>query len=135
MTVFTNVGRDDALETVALALFRFSSGALGYVNANQAAPNYQADLTVYGSGGRVVGRSVTRPFLEGGTISILSGEDERTIDVSTKDAFDRSVAAFQAAVANDEEPNPSGLDGLRSVELTDAMARSAREGRAVRVGE
>lgn len=131
VTVLTNVGRRDELETIALALLRFDSGTLAYVNANQAVPNYQPDLTVYGSEGRIVGTSITRPFIERARISTLSGGEERTIETQTKDAFDRSVAAFNHAVAVDGQPNASGEDGLRSVELTEAMARSARSGETV----
>jgi predicted dehydrogenase len=131
VTVLTNVGREDELETIALALLRFDDGTLGYVNANQAVPDYRPDLAIYGSAGRIVGQSVTRPFIERGSFAIRSGDDERTIEVQTKDAFDRSVAAFNDAVLRGTEPNPSGVDGLRSVQLTEAMARSAREGRTV----
>jgi 1,5-anhydro-D-fructose reductase (1,5-anhydro-D-mannitol-forming) len=133
VTVLTNVGRRDELETVALALLRFSNGALAYVNANQAVPNHSPDLVVYGSAGRVVATGVTRPFIERGTIEILAGEDTQTLEVSTKDSFIRAVAAFQGALDAGETPNASGLDGLRSVQLTDAMARSAREARTVEV--
>jgi predicted dehydrogenase len=131
VTTLTNVGRADELETIALALLRFDNGALAYVNANQALPDYQPDFVVYGSEGRIVGRDVTRPFIEHGSITIRSGDEERTIETQTTDAFDRCVAAFNDAVANDEAPNPAGEDGLRSVELTEAMARSARNGETV----
>lgn len=131
VTTLTNVGREDELETVALALLRFGNGALAYVNANQAVPHHQPDFVVYGTEGRIVGRNVTRPFIEHGSITILSGDGERTIETTTTDAFDRSIAAFNDAVANDRAPNPTGEDGLRSVELTEAMARSARNGETV----
>jgi predicted dehydrogenase len=41
--------------------------------------------------------------------------------------------AFNDAVRHDREPSPSGLDGLRSAQVTDAVIRSAREGRLVEV--
>jgi predicted dehydrogenase len=41
--------------------------------------------------------------------------------------------AFEDAVAADREPSPSGLDGLRSVKLTSAIAESLRGGRAMAV--
>jgi 1,5-anhydro-D-fructose reductase (1,5-anhydro-D-mannitol-forming) len=134
VTVLTNAGRRHELETVALALLRFENGTLGYVNANQAVPDYRPDLAIYGGEGRITGRSVTRPFIERGEITVRAGEETRSIETQTLDAFTRSVEAFNQAVTLDEEPNPSGLDGLRSVELTDAMALSAREGRSVEVG-
>jgi predicted dehydrogenase len=43
------------------------------------------------------------------------------------------LAAFTHAVLSDEEPNASGLDGLRSAQICEAIARSARERRLVQV--
>src|SRR5262249_6964927 len=100
---------------------------------NQLVPDYRPDFTIYGSEGRIVGRGVTRPFLEDGELSITSGGSEQTFPIATSDAFDRAVAAFQHAVTTGDEPNASGLDGLRSAELTEALARSAREGVTVAV--
>ena len=133
VTVLTDAGRRHELERIALALLRFANGALAYVNANQLVPNCRPDFTIYGSEGRISGRGVTRPFIEHGELSILNGESEETFAMQTTDAFDRSVAAFQRAVVTGETPNASGIDGLRSVELTEALARSAREGRTVPV--
>jgi 1,5-anhydro-D-fructose reductase (1,5-anhydro-D-mannitol-forming) len=132
VTALLDVGRQALLETAALALLRFSGGALAYVNANQAVPNFRPDLVLYGTEGRIVGESVTRPGLDG-QVRIVAGGEESSFETTSKDAFLRTVAAFQQAVVDDQEPDASGVDGLRSVELTDAIARSAREGRTVRL--
>ena len=42
-------------ETLALVLLRYGTGALAYVNVNQSVAFPQADITVYGTKGRVVG--------------------------------------------------------------------------------
>ncbi|HEY5058902.1 MAG TPA: Gfo/Idh/MocA family oxidoreductase [Gaiellaceae bacterium] len=133
VAVLLDVGRRDELETIALALLRFESGVLAYVNANQAIPGYQPDIQIYGSEGRIIGRGVTRPWIERGELAILVDGEERVTTTSTVDAYDRTLASFQRAVVDDLEPNPSGMDGLRSVWLTHAMTRSAREGRVVEV--
>lgn len=132
VTALLDVGTQAVLETVALALLRFSGGALAYVNANQAVPNFRPDLVLYGTQGRIVGDSVTRPGLDG-QVRILAGVEESSFETTSRDAFVRAVAAFQQAVVDDVEPDASGVDGLRSVELTDAIARSAREGRTVQL--
>jgi 1,5-anhydro-D-fructose reductase (1,5-anhydro-D-mannitol-forming) len=132
VTALLDVGRQNALETVALALLRFSGGTLAYVNANQAVPHYRPGLVLYGTEGRVIGDSVTRPGFNG-WVQIKVGEEESTFETTTKDAFLRAVRAFQQAVVEDTEPNASGLDGLRSVQLTEAIARSARQGATVRL--
>jgi 1,5-anhydro-D-fructose reductase (1,5-anhydro-D-mannitol-forming) len=122
------------VDTMALALLRFDNGALAYVNANQSVPNTHPDLSVYGTEGTVLGRNIARPNLQG-SISVLggkSGGSERT--VSTRGPFVVTVSNFAEAVLRGRQPDPSGLDALRSVELVEALMRSAREGRSVRLG-
>jgi 1,5-anhydro-D-fructose reductase (1,5-anhydro-D-mannitol-forming) len=126
------VGHESGLvpETLALALLRFDNGALGYVNANQSVPHTQADITIYGTKGRVIGRSCTRPNMTG-SMTILSEDDEISFDTSSLDAYRRAVEAFEDAVRDGREPSPSGADGLRSVELTTAIAQSVEQRRTV----
>lgn len=133
VTALFDVGRREALETVALVLLRFDDGTLAYVNANQAVPDYRPDLVLYGTQGRITGESVTRPGLDGQVRLLADGKESRW-QTSTGDAFLRAVVAFQRAVIEDTEPDASALDGLRSVELTDAIARSAREGKTIQLG-
>jgi 1,5-anhydro-D-fructose reductase (1,5-anhydro-D-mannitol-forming) len=132
VTAMTDVGRSTELERMVLALLRFHNGAMAYVNANQRVPNFQPDIDVYGTEGRIVGVDCTRPFREG-ELRVLTPSGEQVTHHSSKDAVVRSVAAFNDAVAHDREPNASGVDGLRSVQLTDAVIRSAREGRLMEV--
>lgn len=62
---------------------------------------------------------------------VLSDLGERIRHYSTHDCYERTVAAFSQALLEGRDPNPSGLDGLRCVQLTDAIVRSATEGRTV----
>ncbi len=132
VTAVTDVGRSAELEHMVLALLRFQNGTLAYVNANQKVPNFQPDIDIYGTAGRIVGADTTRPFRVG-ELRVLTAAGEQATKYSSMDAVVRSVAAFNEAVAHDREPNASGLDGLRSVQLTEAVIRSAREGRLVEV--
>ena len=118
------------VDTLALALLRFDNGALAYVNANQSLPNPQQDLVVYGTEGRVLGRNVTRSDLTGTiTVTGRDGSEERT--VSSAGVFGATVQAFADAVLEGRDPSPGGLDGLRSVQVVDALARSVRERRSI----
>jgi 1,5-anhydro-D-fructose reductase (1,5-anhydro-D-mannitol-forming) len=132
VTAMTDVGRSTDLERMVLALLRFRNGTVAYVNANQRVANFQPDLDIYGAEGRIVGIDCTRPFRDG-ELRVLTASGEQVTKHSSRDAVLRSVAAFNDAVAHDGEPNASGLDGLRSVQLTDAVIQSAREGRLVEV--
>ena len=122
-----DTGRTGRLETLAMTLLRFQGGTMAYVNGNQKTPNYQADLDIYGSKGRIVWDQLTRPWLEG-ELRVFTERGETATPYSNKDAYRRTVAAFNDAVLRNREPNASGRDGLRSVELTEAIAKSAREG-------
>jgi predicted dehydrogenase len=132
VTALTGHEADLAPETLALVLLRFGNGALAYVNVNQSVAKPQADITVYGTTGRVVGRSCTRMNMTG-TLAILTGEGETTIETASYHAYRKAVAAFADAVASGREPSPSGLDGLRSVELTAAIAEAVRAGQVTAV--
>ncbi|MGH7863292.1 MAG: Gfo/Idh/MocA family protein [Candidatus Dormibacteraceae bacterium] len=130
VVALTNAGRSDELETIALMTMRFKNGALAYVNGSQSVPNPRPDMDLYGSAGRISGRSTTRPFMDG-ELLVVSGGEERSTPFSTKDGFQRAIASFNQSVLNNTEPNASGEDGLRSVELVDAIAKSARTGAVV----
>ncbi len=122
-----DVGRAERLERLAMTLFRFANGAMAYVNGNQLTPNPQADIDIYGTKGRIVGDQLTRPFLEG-ELRVLTEKGETATPYSNKDAYLRVVADFDDAVLHEREAHATGLDGLRNVQLTDAIARSVREG-------
>jgi 1,5-anhydro-D-fructose reductase (1,5-anhydro-D-mannitol-forming) len=125
-----DTGRERRLETAALTLLRFDNGVLAYVNVNQIVPHYQADIDIYGTKGRIVGDQLTRPWQDG-ELRVLTEEGEKVTRYSNKDMYVRTVEDFARAVIEGGQPNPSGIDGLRSAQLTDAIARSAREGRVV----
>ena len=118
------------VDTLALALLRFDNGALAYVNANQSLPNPQQDLSVHGTEGSVIARNVMRADLTG-TISVTGRDGTSERSVCSAGAFLATVHGFADAVLGGREPSPSGLDGLRSVQVVDALARSARERRSV----
>jgi len=122
-----DTGRTGQLETLAMTLLRFETGTMAYVNGNQKTPNYQADIDIYGTEGRIVGDHLTRPWVDG-ELRVLTKKGETVTPYSNKDAYQRTVADFHDAVLQEQEPRASGLDGLRSVQLTEAIARSAREG-------
>jgi len=118
------------IDTTALVLLRFRSGTLAYVNANQSVPRSRDDIVLYGNEGRVLGRNLSRPGRVGELI-VTTKAGEREFPGSTADAYRRLVEAFADAVAQQRDPSPSGEDGLRSVELTTAIADSLRDHRVV----
>jgi 1,5-anhydro-D-fructose reductase (1,5-anhydro-D-mannitol-forming) len=118
------------IDTTALVLLRFANGTIAYVNANQATPHARDDIVLYGSEGRMLGVNLSRPGRDG-TLSFITAAGERVLPASSHDAYRRVIDAFAEAVLDDRDPSPSGADGLRSVELTTAIADAIRDRRVV----
>jgi predicted dehydrogenase len=127
-----DVGRENVLERMPMVIMRFTNGTLAYANGNQLTPMPLNDIVIHGSTGRIDGRGITRPLKEG-DMRIVTASGESSGHYSSHDCYIRTVAAFSKALLDGRDPDPSGLDGLRSVQLTDAIRTSAREGRHVAV--
>lgn len=127
-----DTGTSGGLETLAMTLFRLENGGLVYVNGNQLSMHPQNDVDVYGSTGRIRATNLSRHLLDG-ELHVVTQEEERSTRETTGDVFQRVIVDFCQAVVEGREPLAGGVDGLRSVELTEAIARSARERAVVSV--
>lgn len=115
------------MEETSLSIFRFANGVLAQVTINETAPNPHNFFVIYGTKGRITGKGLTRSRLAG-EMQVLTDAGERVQKFDVVNAHAGSVAEFSNALLENREPSPSGFDGLQSVRLTDAMARSAYDG-------
>ena len=122
-----------AMESINLSTLRFGNGAMAQVSIHEQTPYPHNDLVIYGTQGRITGRGVTRSRTPGELELYTGTAAPRRMQYEPHDAHAACVAAFGQALLAGREPTPSGSDGLRSAELTEAMARSAWEGRHVRL--
>ena len=120
------------VEMLAMVLLRFRNGTMAYLNANERILFPQNDIAIYGKEGRIVGSGLTRSRADG-ELHLLTKEGETVTPYPSPGAHRRSVAAFARAVLAGQTPNASGADGLRSMQLCDAIARSVMERRTVAV--
>jgi 1,5-anhydro-D-fructose reductase (1,5-anhydro-D-mannitol-forming) len=121
------------VERLATVLMRFSNGTVAYVNSNEKIHFPKNDIVIYGTKGRIAGSGLTRARIDG-DLQVLTGDGETMTPYPSPQAHRRAVAAFTNAVLTDQDPNASGLDGLRSMQLCEAIARSVVERRTVDVG-
>ena len=121
------------MEETNLSLLRFANGVLGQLSVHEKTPYPHNDFVVYGSTGRILGRGLTRSRAGGELLVTTADGRTRATEYPSINAHGACVAAFSKALLEGRDPVPSGIDGLRSVQLTDAMARSAAEGIHVRV--
>ena len=121
------------MEETNLTTLRFRNGVMAQVSVHERTPYPHNDLVIYGAKGRITGRGVTRSR-SSGELEVYAGEGQvRRTHYPITNAHSACVAAFSQALLERRNPMPSGLDGLRSVQLTEAMARSAWDGVHVRL--
>ena len=122
------------LENLVSLSLRFSGGAIGTMVCGSRMPDAINDVTVYGSDGRVLLKNAASPSL-GGSLEVTSETVNSEVSYTTDPlALAKwQIEGFNKAVTLDEEPRASGLDGLRSVQITEAMIESAKTRRTVTV--
>lgn len=130
VTALTDSEPGYRIDTTALVLLRFSSGTIGYVHVNQSAPHARDDIVLYGTEGRVLAANLSRPGRDG-TLTFTTPAGERSRPAGSHDGYRRALGAFAAAVIDGRDPSPSGQDGVRSVEVTTAIAEAIAERRVV----
>jgi 1,5-anhydro-D-fructose reductase (1,5-anhydro-D-mannitol-forming) len=118
------------VDTTDLVLLRFGNGTLAQLNASQAVPYPRDDIALYGTEGRVLAPNLSRPDRDA-EMSFITRDGERTFPASSRGSYLRLIEAFADAVTSGRDPSPSGEDGLRSVEITTAIADSVLQRRVV----
>jgi 1,5-anhydro-D-fructose reductase (1,5-anhydro-D-mannitol-forming) len=121
------------METTSLTTFKFANGTLAQLNVNQSTPNPHNDFVIYGTHGRITGRALTRSRAGGELQVLLNDGTSRTQSYPAINAHEACVVEFSKALLEGRAPAATGIDGLRSVQLTDAMKKSAWEGVHVRL--
>jgi UDP-N-acetyl-2-amino-2-deoxyglucuronate dehydrogenase len=130
------------VEDTALAIIRFSSGAVGTILSSTAAfPGFPQRLEVTGTGGTVTiedGRVVRRALgaqpgdaSSGGGPGPGAAADPAAVDVASHSA---QIADLLAAIKEGREPGVDGEAGRDALEIVCAVYESARTGRPVRLG-
>ena len=121
------------MEETNLSMFRFANGVIAQLSVYENSPLPHNDFVIYGTKGRITGRGLTRSRA-GGVLEVVTTDGKtRSTEFPATNAHGACVAAFSDALLQGRDPVPSGIDGLRSVQLTDAMAKSAWDGVHVRL--
>ena len=121
------------MEEVNLSTFRFANGVMAQVNVNENSPLPHNDFVIYGTKGRITGHGLTRSRA-GGVMEVQTSDGKtRRQEYPAINAHQACVIGFSKTLLEGGEPSATGVDGLRSVQLTDAMAKSAWDGIQVRL--
>ena len=123
----------NVMETTHLSMFRFGNGVMAQVSVHEVTPFPHNDFVIYASKGRIIGRGMTRSRA-GGEMHITTADGKtRVKEYPAINAHEACVIDFSKAILEDRTPSATGIDGLRSVELTVAMAESAWDGKHVKL--
>ncbi|HEX2828289.1 MAG TPA: Gfo/Idh/MocA family oxidoreductase [Burkholderiales bacterium] len=123
----------NVMETTNLSTFRFANGVLAQVSIHETTPFPHNDFVIYAGKGRIIGRGMTRSRA-GGQMHITAADGKtRVQEYPAINAHEACVIDFSKAILEGRDPGATGYDGLKSVELTVAMAESAWNGKQVKL--
>jgi len=121
-----------ALDRTAVAVCRLRSGALATMSVSQEYAVENIRMEVRGAAGVASWTGWLAPYRSGvASISTAAGTRRRTS--SCPDAYARLVRAVADAIAAGTEPDPGSRDAVEAVRIAEAILRSGRERREVRI--
>ena len=122
------------LENLATMCIRFEGGAIGTMICGMRLPEFENDVAIHGSEGKII--------LDDGSWPRLQGElqvSSETVNTSTRYEPDfvflvkKNIEDFQSAILENRDPAASGAHGLKLVQLTEAMIESAKTRRTIKL--
>ena len=132
VAAFTDASEQHPLERQATILLRFGGGVQGLVATSLKAPAGRNDVAVHGTLGSLFSLGAETAHFRRELALVREAVANRT-EYLQGDMYQAEVESFCQAVLTDSEPSASGLDGLRVVEITQAIMDSHRQRRAVRL--
>ena len=118
---------DRQLENLATLSLRFSQGSIGMVATGFRLPNFDNSVALYGSDGKINFDDAYPPHTLQGKMTV-SSEIVNTDFSYPSDALiliQRQIEGFNWAIQNGHEPAANGMDGLKAVQVIEAMIESA----------
>ena len=130
------IGKAGDIDT-AVAVLKFKNGALGIIdNSRQAVYGYDQRVEVFGSKGCVIAENDTP-----NTVRIYTTENINTDKIPHffleryMESYAAELQSFFNCLQNDQEPSPSGNDGLQNVLVAIAAKISLEEHRPIKISE
>jgi 1,5-anhydro-D-fructose reductase (1,5-anhydro-D-mannitol-forming) len=117
---------EDVLTRVRMA----RSGALFHLHDSFIVPHNRSSIEIYGDIGTLIAYHCL-PEEPAGELLLLRNQQLTPLPISAIDPYWQVVYAFQQAVRNNGQPLASGQDGLRSLQLAQAVQESVQKGSTV----
>ncbi|MBB4121157.1 Gfo/Idh/MocA family protein [Martelella radicis] len=125
-------GLGEGVEDSVMSVWTMPSGIMVQSHESFTHPYAGSGIEVHGTEGSLFAQGVMtqRPT---GTITMTDKDGTVQLNYDRHDLYGYGLKAFNRAVAGHGRPAADGVDGLKSLAVAMAVARSAREGRAVDV--
>jgi predicted dehydrogenase len=132
--VSTSLWPISPLEDNAMALFKFTGGKIAFLQSSWTEWAGYMYLEIYGTQGfiRIDNRG------QSCITTLGKREGQNTVFDYSKEPPKSYVLEFDdyvKAITTDRQPLPSGLDGLRAVQMAHAVYQSAQQGREIKILE
>ncbi|MFM9105093.1 MAG: Gfo/Idh/MocA family protein [Chloroflexota bacterium] len=120
------------LEDAVMGVMRFDNGVLAQFHDAFTVRHGGTGIEYHGEEGSIIARDVMtqRPI---GSVVLRKDGAEEPVEFAAENLYERSVAAFNAAVHGRGQPAASGLDGVKSLAIALAVRQAAAEGRTIAV--
>lgn len=127
-SVYARAGRlVHRLEDYAQIILSFKDNQTAFVEANWLTPHKIRELTVTGSDAIATVDYITQKIL------IEDADKQVSPTYSWKEPLSLELEHFAESVIRDMNPQVTGLDGLRALEIAEAALKSARIGESVKL--
>jgi predicted dehydrogenase len=110
------ISRETRLDQTIAGALRWMNGVMGTVTVTRRARARSNNVSILGTKGSADGIGTIGMNPAGMLETTMNGHTERRSSL-VPDLYAEQFKAFARAVARNEEPNASGIDGLRSVKL------------------
>jgi 1,5-anhydro-D-fructose reductase (1,5-anhydro-D-mannitol-forming) len=121
------------LEMRAVVLLRFSRGTLAFVRCMRNLVQSENSMRIGGTTARLDALRTLDEAARGSLVGIGVEPAMAGVPAGT-DLYALQATAFVQATESGQEPSASGEDGLRMVEVLDAVLESSRTGRTISLG-
>lgn len=121
---------DRPLEDTILVTMRMPGDGFGHLVASRLFQNTDNTLEIFGSEGRALALG-TIGTDGSGSLALWTSEEIRHKTYADHDPYQAEIESFNRSVLQNMEADPSGIDGMNAVRVTEAVLKSARTGRSV----
>jgi 1,5-anhydro-D-fructose reductase (1,5-anhydro-D-mannitol-forming) len=135
ISAFTQSGgmATGGIEDGAMCLWRFKSGVIAQSHEGFTTKFAGTGFEVHGSEGSLVATGVMtqKPV---GSVVLRTAKGEEELPFDRENLYERALGAFHAAIRGEGRPAATGEDGVWSLACAEAALRSAKTGRAAKIG-